>query len=100
MFDERQYDVIQENSGVGAYTAKVFLWMFIGLLVTAAASYGLAASGLGLLFYTNSIILIAAVIIEFALVFYISGAIHRDMSSSRAKLAFIIYSNVNSFKPS
>ena len=95
MFDEQQYDVIQEGGGVASYTAKVFLWMFIGLLVTAVAAYGLAASGLGLLFYTNSIILIASVIIEFALVFYITGAISRDMSSGRAKLAFVIYSIVN-----
>lgn len=95
MFDERQYDVIQENSGVGAYTAKVFLWMFIGLLVTAVAAYGLAITGLGMLYYSSPIIPIASVIIEFALVFYISGAIHRDMSSSRAKLAFIIYAIVN-----
>jgi len=108
MFDERQYDVIQENTGVGAYTAKVFLWMFIGLLVTAVASYGLAASGLGLLFYSNPIIAIASVIIEFALVFYIAGFQGRDMvrgssgstyikdmSATRTKLAFIIYSIVN-----
>lgn len=94
MFDERQYDVIQENSGVGAYTAKVFLWMFIGLLVTAAASYGLWITNLGALFWSNSIVLIAAVIIEFALVYYISNSIRRDMPSSRAKLAFIIYSIV------
>lgn len=96
MFDEQQQSyVIQEGGGVASYTAKVFLWMFIGLLVTAVAAYGLATSGLGLLFYTNSIVLIASVIIEFALVFYITGAISRDMSPGRAKLAFIIYSIVN-----
>jgi len=96
MFEEEQQSyVIQEGGGVASYTAKVFLWMFIGLLVTAAASYGLAVTGLGMIYYSNPIIAIASVIIEFALVFYIAGAISRDMSPSRAKLAFIIYAIVN-----
>lgn len=95
MFEE-DYNVIQEGSvvnGLSSYITKVFVWMFVGLLVTAGVAYGLAATGLFVFFY-NPIVLIGLIIAEFALVIYLSRVSH-DIAPTRAKIAFVAYSIIN-----
>ena len=43
---ERRSEQYGEQVSLGAYTAKTFLWMFLGLLVTFGVAVGFAGSGL------------------------------------------------------
>jgi FtsH-binding integral membrane protein len=87
-------NVIQSGKTLAEYVSGVFMWMFWGLLLTAATAFIVAETGL-YIFFVNPVSLIVSVIAEFALVLYISGAIKRDMSSSRARIAFMIYAIIN-----
>ena len=70
--------------------SKVFMWMFIGLLVTFATGYFVS---------TNENMLLAVfsgwyfllVIAEFAVVIFLTARIHK-MSETTAKISFILYS--------
>jgi FtsH-binding integral membrane protein len=80
---------------LGLYTARVFGWMFLGLLLTAGAAFFATSSPalLNLLFgnYFTFIILMVA---EFALVIYLSARITR-MQYGTAVFAFLAYSVLN-----
>jgi len=89
--------VIQEVGGDRSkFFTSIFTWMFVGILITALTAYGLVSTGLATLFLINPILIWVFFIVEFILVFYISRMIgSENMSSSRAKIAFAIYSIVN-----
>ena len=94
MYEEN--NVIQDVGGRSRFFTGIFTWMFIGILITALTSYGLVATGLGTLFLINPILIWVFFIAEFVLVFYISKMLtSENMSSSRAKIAFAVYSIVN-----
>ncbi len=73
---------------------KVFGWMVIGLLVTFFTGYYVALHPETMLKLFGSYALIMIIIIEFALVIFLSARI-TTMKSSTAIISFIIYSAVS-----
>ena len=97
MFNEQE-NVIEMNGGLSAYVTKVFMWMFLGLLITAGVSYVTAVTGLYTIFLTNMAILLVLFIAEIGLVIYISTRISKgNISSKNAIIAFLAYSVINGF---
>lgn len=80
---------------VGTYTAKTFLWMFLGLLVTfAVAVWGYSSmTTLYLLirYPSSSIVLLVA---ELAVVILLSARIHK-LSVGAARVLFFLYAILN-----
>ena len=88
-------NVIQAGTGVNDYIVKVFLWMFLGLAVTAVSAYGLFKTGLITLFMNMPAIIVLG-ILEIVLVIYLSSAVAKNsISTAGAKIGFIIYAIVN-----
>lgn len=79
---------------IGRYTAKTFLWMFLGLLVT----FGVAMLSYG----TNLIYVIGSIpsaffvlfLVEVAVVVILAGRIHK-MSVGAARGMFLLYAVIN-----
>lgn len=91
-----QENVIEMNGGLSAHVTKVFMWMFLGLLITAGVSYLTAVTGLYTIFLTNMAMLLILFIAEIGLVIYISSRIGKgNISSKGAIIAFIAYAIVN-----
>lgn len=93
--EERAREQAGGMESVGAYTAKTFLWMFLGLLTTfvvAAVGYGSLAT-LYLLYYIpySHIVLLVA---ELAVVFFLSARIQR-LSIPVARALFFLYAVLN-----
>ncbi len=89
-------DVIQDVGGRSKFFTSVFTWMFIGILVTALTAYGMVSTGLANLVLINPILVWAFFISEFVLVYFISkNMTAENVSSSRNKTLFIVYSIVN-----
>lgn len=91
---ERRQELGVAGESVGRYTAKTFLLMFLGLLVTFAVSFGSYATGA--IFYVFSIpgiqlILLAA---ELAVVIGMTAFLHR-ISSGTATVFFFLYAILN-----
>ena len=74
--------------------AKTFGWMFIGLLVTFLTGYGISMNPNMLLNVMSTTGLILIVIVEFALVFFLSARITK-MKPITAKISFLLYSFVS-----
>lgn len=102
MKQENWYDVdslrqsdMSLSTAFPALMRKVFLWMAFALAITGLTAFGVATSpALVSLIFANKIMFWGLIIAEFALVFAISGAIHK-LSLSTATLLFILYSVVN-----
>jgi len=78
-----------------ALMRKVYLWMTLALVITGFSSYYVASSPVLLqAIYSNSVVLWGLIIAELALVFGISGAIHK-LSLTTATLMFVLYSVIN-----
>jgi len=89
-------NVIQEVGGKSRFFTSIFTWMFVGILITAVTAYGLVASGLATLFLINPVLVWVFFIAEVVLVFYISRMLgSENISPSRAKIAFVVYSIIN-----
>ena len=77
------------------FISKVYLWMSLGLgLSASAALWLLSQPALLKAIFTRSLILIGIVVVEFALVIWLSGAAMK-MSKAMASLAFCGYSFLN-----
>ena len=77
------------------YMNKVFSWMGVALLITAATSfYVLTSKSLQSMLFGNPIILIVLMIAEFAMVASLAAAINK-MSLQTANLVFVGYSILN-----
>ncbi len=88
-------DAYSLDARVGAIMKRVYVKMFIGLLVTAFVAFGCSElPGVKAFFYMNSWAMIGLVIVEFGLLFGISGAINK-LSSTVATLLFLLFSAVN-----
>jgi len=90
-----------DQQAVNAYVAKVFGWMFFGLLVTALTTfgiiYGININEAFAHFIIQAQRLVFVVFIaEFALVIAISARVQR-MNPTTAKLLYIIYAILNGF---
>lgn len=80
---------------VSAIMKRVYVKMFLGLLVSAFVSLGCASSFAAIQFFaTNSWAMFALVIAELAIVFSLSGAINR-LSSTAATALFFLFSALN-----
>ncbi len=89
---EDQYDAIR---GMNTYIAKVFGWMFAGLLLTAAVGY-LVAGNLELVAFivTNPILFFGIMIAEIAMVVVLSSRITK-LSYGAAVGLFLAYAAIN-----
>ncbi len=77
-----------------SFISKVYIWMGLGLLVTAITAYFVVSSGFVYTLAQNSILFYGTIIAEFGLVIYLSSRIQK-MSAEAATTSFIIYSVLN-----
>lgn len=92
---ENKTIISQGVSSESSFISKVYLWMSLGLAVSAATSFGLLAQPeLLRVIFGNPGILIGIVIAEFALVIWLSAALMK-MSASLASTLFLVYSALN-----
>ncbi len=70
--------------------SKVFMWMFIGLLVTFATGFFVSTNENMLVSIFSSGMYFILVIAELATVIFLSARLHK-MSETTAKIAFILY---------
>lgn len=89
---ERAQAQVQAQS---VFLAKVFNWMFIGLLLTSAAAFLTANSqaALGLIF-GNRLVFYGLVIVELGMVFTLVSRVEK-LSAGTATMLFVLYSLVN-----
>ncbi len=93
MSELRAYTTTQAATNV--FLRGVYLWMSIGLMITAYISYLISSSPtLISIFLQNQLLFIGIIIGEIVLVVTISGAISR-LSASMATILFIVYSGLN-----
>lgn len=71
--------------------SKVFMWMFIGLLVTFATGYFVSTNERMLISIFSSSIYFFLIIAELVVVIFLSARLHK-MSETTAKITFILYS--------
>lgn len=77
---------------LNSFFQLVYLWMFVGLLISGAVSYFVSTSETMLkLIFGNIAIMIILIILQIALVLIIGLMIH-NISSDVAKILFFIYS--------
>ncbi|MBY0518375.1 MAG: Bax inhibitor-1/YccA family protein [Bacteriovoracaceae bacterium] len=80
---------------VSNYMSKVYLWMTIGILATAAmATYVSSQPEILMAIVTNKILFYGMIIAEFGLVIWLSAGINR-MSAAMATSMFLIYAGIN-----
>lgn len=79
------------NISFGSYIAKVYLWMFIGVLCTAITAFVMVETSVIWIVYDYTWIPFALLIAKVILVSYLSSRIY-DMSIARVKGIFIGYS--------
>lgn len=90
-----QTDTRVLDSKVSQVMKKVYVKMFLGLLVTAlTAFYALGSQAITEFFFTNKAAMWGILIAEIVLVISISGGINR-ISSTTATLLFFLFSVVN-----
>ncbi|QUI24405.1 Bax inhibitor-1/YccA family protein [Vallitalea pronyensis] len=81
--------------GLNAFLSKVFMWMFLGLLTTAATAYFVAGSDQLLSFvYSNPVIYIGLIVFEFILVVVI-GKNALKYTYQKTVSLFLLYSFIN-----
>lgn len=74
------------------FLAKVFNWMAIGLAITGAVAYYVAASGMALMIAKP--IFIGLMLVELGMVFFLSARIERIQPATATGL-FVVYSALN-----
>jgi FtsH-binding integral membrane protein len=74
---------------------RVYVWMVVGLLVTAGTAFLVAGTGLWTVL-ANPVVLFGAIIAELVLVVAISAGVNR-MSATTAGWLFALYSAINGF---
>lgn len=89
MYDHN-VSAINDNS-INTIYSKTFSWMFIGLIITAALSWGMYSSGLAIQ-YASSFSTIGIINLGVALVF---GFLNNKLSTASCSLLFLIYSALN-----
>ena len=89
------YESSQTQVRVNEFIRSVYNWMAIGLALTGFVAYFTAQSeSLLKLIFSNSFVLLALVIGELVLVYFISARINR-MSAATATALFVLYSALN-----
>jgi len=77
-----------------SFISKVYIWMGLGLLVTAITAYFVVSSGFVYTLASNKILFYGTIIAELGLVVYLSTRIQK-MSAEAATTTFIIYAVLN-----
>ena len=78
-----------------ALMRKVYVWMTLALVITAITAYGVASSpALLSLIYSSKFTFFGLIIVELALMFFLSARIQK-LSLTSATLFFILYSVIN-----
>ena len=72
------------------YTAKTFMWMFLGLLVSFATGLALIFTGAVWYIFSSGAVIMLLVLLELGTVIYLSARIQR-MSVGTATLLFFFY---------
>lgn len=85
----------EQQEGLNAYISNVFVKMFLGLLVTAAAAIFTAANQTMLnLVYGSPVMMFVLIIAELVIVFSLSARINK-ISYASAKVMFYAYAVIN-----
>jgi len=85
---------ISDVERVTAFLAKVYAWMFVGLLVTAVTAYVVASSpALIQLVFANRIVFWMIIIAQLGTVFYLSARVEK-VQPATAGILFLIYSGL------
>ena len=81
--------VIKQDNGMASFLSKVYMWMFIGLLVSGVCAYYTAVtpSMLKLVYSSFMLIIVAELIVVF-----VFSLLRRKVSYGIAKALFLIYS--------
>lgn len=82
-----------EASG-NQFLSKVYTWMFVGMLITAVASYAIYASPSLQALFVGTWLMFALLIVELLVVILLSWKI-QSMSPSMASAAFIFYALIS-----
>lgn len=93
----RSNDSIVQRTGTGLQTfmAQVYGWMTVGLLLTAfVALYVASSATLIEMIFTNKIFFFGLIIAQLALVFILSGMVHK-MSGALATTLFYALFRIN-----
>ena len=94
MYD-RPLEYAETRTQLGTFLAKVYGWMSMGLVLTAAVAMGVANSESMLrLIFGNRAVLIGLIIGELLLVIVLSAAIQR-IPAALASLMFLLYAGLN-----
>lgn len=88
MNEKFQYETLSN------YTAKTFLWMFAGLLVTFGVSLAAYMSNIGFYLLRSSFTFFGLAILEIVLVMALASRLH-SMSVGSARGLFFLYAAVN-----
>ncbi|MEF9919973.1 MAG: Bax inhibitor-1/YccA family protein [Erysipelotrichaceae bacterium] len=89
-------NVTYTNGGsttLAQHSASTFLWMFIGLLITAATAFFFAATGFmeKLLMGSGGLIGIVALVLQLSVVVSLIRSVHK-MNAKKAKVMYFVYS--------
>lgn len=76
------------------FMAKSFLWMALGLAVTAVVAFATLTSGLWITIFSFSYAPLVLLVAEVGVVIYLSGRLSK-MSVTTARIMFLIYSAIN-----
>ncbi|MDV0444640.1 Inner membrane protein YbhL [Methanimicrococcus sp. At1] len=76
------------------FLSKVYMWMFVGMLITAVASYAIYASPSLQATFLGTGLMFVLIIVELAVVILLSWKI-KSMSPSMATAAFIFYALIS-----
>ena len=91
---QQQATVDARVSAVSVYMQQVYMWMTVGLGLTAFVAWGIASSPAALQFiFGNTVVLIGLVIAQLGLVIALSAAVHR-FSAGTATAMFLLYSGI------
>lgn len=88
-----------DQYAINAYVAKVFGWMFLGLLITAVTTMAIVvgintSDAFAAFIETAMEALLIVFIVQFGLVYFMSARVHR-MNPGTAKLLYVIYAIIN-----
>jgi len=85
---------IASDERVGAFLAKVYGWMFVGLLVTALVAFVVASTpALIKLIFATRIVFWLIVFAQLGMVLYLSARVHK-LQPATAGILFLIYSGL------
>ena len=90
----QQTTVDARASAVSVYMNQVYMWMTVGLGLTALIAWQTASSQAIMHFiFSNTLVIIGLVIAQFGLVIALSAAVHR-FSAATATAMFLLYSGL------